>query len=188
MGSILRRVTLAAMNRMTVGETVAHVLRPGTARDLPLLEAMLGEAFLWNVSDRPTLAELRLRPEFALLFAGWGREGDEALIAECAGVGAGAIWFRLWSAAQHSYGFVNERTPELGLGVAQPFRRQGIARALLRAAIELAARRGYPALSLSVAPENPARRLYESEGFAKVGEEGTSWTLLRPLSAGLRTP
>ena len=40
---------------------------------------------------------------------------------------------------------------------------------------------GYPALSLSVAPANAARRLYESEGFRKVGEAGTSWTLLLEL-------
>lgn len=187
LGPILSRVILAAMSKLTVGAPeagpAAHLLRPGTPRDLPLLEAMLAEAFLWNVSDRPTLAELRLRPEFALLFAGWGRAGDEALIAECAGVGAGAIWLRLWTTAQHSYGYVDERTPELGLGVAPRFRRRGLARSLLRAALELAASRGYPALSLSVAPDNPARRLYESEGFVKVGEVGTSWTLLCPLSA-----
>lgn len=29
---------------------------------------------------------------------------------------------------------------------------------------------------------NPARALYESEGFRKVGEVGTSWTMLRELS------
>jgi ribosomal protein S18 acetylase RimI-like enzyme len=143
---------------------------------------MLAEAFLWDAgSVRPTLAELRQRPEFALLFAGWGRPGDQALIAECGGVGAGAIWARLWTAEQHSYGFVAPHTPELGLGVAPAFRRRGIARALLRALIERAERSGHPALSLSVDPGNPSRLLYESEGFTKVGEEGTSWTLLRPL-------
>jgi ribosomal protein S18 acetylase RimI-like enzyme len=62
------------------------------------------------------------------------------------------------------------------------FRRQGIARSLLRALLERAQLRGYPALSLSVAPDNPARRLYESEGFVKVGEMGTSWTLLHRWS------
>jgi ribosomal protein S18 acetylase RimI-like enzyme len=158
------------------------VLRPGGAQDLPLLEAMLAEAFLWNVSsERPPLTELRQRPEFVQLFAGWGRAGDQALIAECGGTGAGAIWSRLWTADQHSYGFVDAHTPELGLGVARQYRRRGIARALLRALIEQAAAHGHPALSLSVAPDNPARRLYESEGFVKVGEVGTSWTLLRPL-------
>ena len=33
------------------------------------------------------------------------------------------------------------------------------------------------ALSLSVDPANFAHQLYESEGFVKVGESGTSWTM-----------
>ena len=51
----------------------------------------------------------------------------------------------------------------------------------LRSMIALARQRSWPALSLSVAPANPARRLYESEGFRKVAEAGTSWTMLLPL-------
>lgn len=54
-------------------------------------------------------------------------------------------------------------------------------RQLLRALIESADRHGYPALSLSVAPNNPARPLYEAEGFRKVGEVGSSWTMLKGL-------
>ena len=49
---------------------------------------------------------------------------------------------------------------------------------MLRALIETARTEGFPALSLSVDPENPARHLYETEGFRMVGESGTSWTLL----------
>ena len=48
--------------------------------------------------------------------------------------------------------------------------------------MEYAGQQAYPSLSLSVAPGNPARALYESEGFRKVGEVGTSWTMLRELS------
>lgn len=39
----------------------------------------------------------------------------------------------------------------------------------------------YPRLSLSVDPDNPARRLYESLGFVKVGVVGTSDTMVRDL-------
>lgn len=71
--------------------------------------------------------------------------------------------------------------PELGLAVARHFRRRGAGRLLLRALVEVAKAGGFARLSLSVAPANPARRLYEADGFAKVGEAGTSWTLLREL-------
>jgi ribosomal protein S18 acetylase RimI-like enzyme len=47
----------------------------------------------------------------------------------------------------------------------------------MRALIAAARHDGFAALSLSVSPQNPARTLYESLGFVKVGESGTSWTL-----------
>jgi len=47
---------------------------------------------------------------------------------------------------------------------------------MLRKIVEIARDDGYPGLSLSVDPANFACKLYESEGFVKVGESGTSWT------------
>lgn len=158
-------------------------IREATVLELPYLEEMLYEAFFWSgEAGRLPLVEARRRPEFAGLLADWGRAGDIALVAEAAGVLAGAVWCRLWTTEEHSYGFVDDETPELGLGVAKPFRGQGVGRSLLRSLCARAAEAPYPALSLSVAPANPARRLYESEGFRKVGEAGTSWTMLRALS------
>jgi ribosomal protein S18 acetylase RimI-like enzyme len=158
-------------------------IREGTPLDGPFLEAMLYEAFFWRSgSERPLLSEMRCRAEFSMLLAGWGRAGDRAQIAEYAGAAAGAAWFRLWTPDVHSYGFVDEQTPELGLAVVPDARGRGIGRALLRAAIAVAISAGFPGLSLSVDPENPARRLYESEGFVKVGVAGTSWTLSRSFA------
>jgi len=155
-------------------------IREATPHDLPFLEAMLYEAFFWDAgAERPTLLEMRTRPEFAQLLADWGRPGDVALLVHAAGAAAGAAWFRSWTPALHSYGFVDAQTPELGVAVARAFRGRGLGRALLRALIGSALEHGYQRLSLSVAPANPARALYESEGFRKVGEVGTSWTMLR---------
>ena len=39
----------------------------------------------------------------------------------------------------------------------------------------------YAAISLSVEPDNPALRLYEQHGFAKVGEHGGAWVMLASL-------
>ena len=56
------------------------------------------------------------------------------------------------------------------IAVAQPFRRQGVARALLRAAEEIALKEKLEFLSLEVRTSNlPARKLYESEGYAHIG-------------------
>jgi ribosomal protein S18 acetylase RimI-like enzyme len=154
-------------------------IREAGPTDLAFLAEMLFEAFFWDAAEpRPAFAEFRKHPEFTKLLAGWGRPGDRALIAEQGGTMLGAAWFRLWTPQLHSYGFVDAGTPELGLAVVPDFRARGVGRALLQALIQAARADGYAALSLSVDPANRARHLYESEGFRKVGESGTSWTLL----------
>ena len=153
-------------------------IRAGTPEDLPFLEQMLFEAFFWNSNQaRPELQEFMQHPEFRKLLADWGRAGDKAVIAEENETPIGAAWYRLWTEENHSYGFVDEETPELGMAVHASHRSKGAGRALLRALIAAARNGGIRALSLSVDPANFARQLYESEGFAKVGESGTSWTM-----------
>lgn len=59
------------------------------------------------------------------------------------------------------------------LFTARAFRRQGLARLLVRRCLTIAHETGEPTLALSVDPENlPARALYESLGFAIWRPEG----------------
>jgi ribosomal protein S18 acetylase RimI-like enzyme len=155
-------------------------IRAGESSDVAFLEEMLFEAFFWDEAvARPALGAFRVRPEFAKIVAGWGRLGDRLLVAVTdTGQRLGAAWFRLWTPEVHSYGFVSDDVPELGLAVVRAHRTQGIGRALLRAIIDTARRDNFRALSLSVNPANPARGLYESEGFRRVGQSGTSWTMV----------
>src|ERR1035437_3926328 len=154
-------------------------LRQGETTDLEFLEEMLFEAFFWDPScKRPSFASFRDNPEFTKLLADWTRRGDRAVISEENGVRTGAAWFRLWTPEIHSYGFVDAATPEIAMAVRADYRHQGLGRKLLDALIQTAREDGFPALSLSVSPLNSARQLYESIGFQKVGESGTSWTLL----------
>jgi len=158
-------------------------LRPGNATDLDFLREMLFEAFFWDASaERPSFSSFRDAPEFSVLLSDWERRGDRAIIAEESGRPIGAAWFRLWTPELHSYGFVDAATPEIGMAVRQDHRGKGVGRRLLEALVETARADGFPALSLSVSPVNFARQLYESTGFRKVGESGTSWTLLLSLN------
>jgi GNAT superfamily N-acetyltransferase len=157
-------------------------MREATVDDLPFLQQMQFEAFLWNPDEsRQEVGEFLRSTEFVKLHAGWGRPGDRCLIAEVGGIPVGAAWFRLWTEENHSYGYVDEATPELGIAVKESHRTKGVGRALLGALIETAKGDGFPGLSLSVDPANFARVLYESIGFTKVGESGTSWTYLLRL-------
>ena len=154
-------------------------IRKARKTDLPFLKEMLFEAFFWNPDlDRPDYDEFFQQPEFNKLLSGWGRSGDMAVIAEIENEPVGAAWYRFWTEKNHSYGFVDSETPELGMAVKNKFRSQGIGRALLRELIEIARNEGIKTVSLSVDPDNYACKLYGSEGFIKIGESGTSWTLL----------
>ena len=158
-------------------------IRAGNQDDLAFLQQMLFEAFFWRPDqDRPDYSEFHRDPAFHKILAGWGRRGDRAVIAEEDERPVGAAWYRFWTEADHSYGFVDAETPELGIGILADYRSRGVGRALLRALIEAAQDEGVGALSLSVEPENFARQLYESEGFVKVGESGTSWTMMLHLA------
>src|SRR6266404_9807120 len=132
-------------------------LRLGGAEDLNFLKDMLFEAFFWDPSaKRPSFAAFCNDPEFSKLLASWQRQGDRAVIADKNGTGIGAAWFRLWTAELHSYGFVDAATPEIGVAVRANYRSKGLGRRLLDALVQMARTDGFPALSLSVSPLNPA--------------------------------
>jgi GNAT superfamily N-acetyltransferase len=158
-------------------------LRSGTLDDLDFLKEMLFEAYFWDsTTKRPLFTAFRDDVEFKKLLAGWGRKGDRSVIADEDGTKTGAAWFRFWTPELHSYGFVNATTPEIAIAVRAGHRSKGVGRSLLDALVQTARDDGFPALSLSVNPQNRARQLYESAGFQKVGESGTSWTLLLALN------
>src|SRR3954451_13829466 len=139
---------------------------------------MLFEAFFWDATvEGPAFTVFREHPEFKKLLSGWGRHGDRGVVAEDGLKQLGAAWSRLWTTELHSYGFVDAATPELGIAVIGGHLRQGIGRALINELIATARTDGFPAMSLSVSPVNPARTLYESLGFRRISESGTSWTL-----------
>jgi ribosomal protein S18 acetylase RimI-like enzyme len=158
-------------------------IRLATHNDLPFLREMLYEAVCWRPHQpRPPIEKILAEPELAKLLNGWGRKGDAAVVAEWKdGTPVGAAWYRFWTAENHSYGFVDADTPELGIAVRRDMRQRGIGSALLTALLEQARRSAIAQISLSVEPENYSRRLYEKLGFKPAGTSGTSWTMLLKL-------
>jgi ribosomal protein S18 acetylase RimI-like enzyme len=155
-------------------------LLPVTAHDLPFLRQMLWEAAYWReASLRAPLASDLDRPDLVYLLDHWGRAGDAGVLAEAeGGTPFGAAWYRLWTHEQHSYGFVSPDIPELAVGVVEEVRGQGIGFALVHELLNLAEQSGLPGVSLSVEPDNPARRLYTRIGFRDVETVGRAWTML----------
>jgi GNAT superfamily N-acetyltransferase len=150
--------------RLSAGEAG---IRPATPDDLPFMWEMLYQAAFVPDDVR---AQWKSQPsppdELARYLDGWGRAGDEALLAEDAGVPVGAAWYRLFGADERGAGIIAlPDTPELAIAVVPERRGQGVGGALLRALASTARASGYRRLVLSVDPANPARRLYERHGY-----------------------
>jgi GNAT superfamily N-acetyltransferase len=163
---------------------IAIELRPGTRQDSAFLRAMLYEAAYWRPGgERPPLDEGLAYPDLAKIIEAWGeRVGDTAVIAfQEDGEHVGAAWYRFWRRDDHSYGFVDERIPEIGIGVLEAYRGRGFGSALLAALVGQARQDRIPALSLSVERDNEARRLYERIGFRPLGAGGNSLTMVLGL-------
>jgi ribosomal protein S18 acetylase RimI-like enzyme len=149
---------------------------------------MLYEAAYWNPErPRPPKEEFSSEePKLARYLEGWGRPGDDAVVALdlSSGRRLGAVWYRLMTSEEPGYGFVDDSTPEIALAILPDHRGRGMGGALLREIRHVARSRGYGALSLSVEHGNPALRLYERSGFVKLFETEDAWTMKADLSAG----
>lgn len=159
-------------------------IRAARGSDAQFLTLMLVAAAFWR-ADGPagSVEDTLLRPELAHYVAGWPAPGDLGVIAldDAAEAPVGAAWLRYLRGDDAGYGYVDDTTPELTIGVAAGRRGQGIGAQLIDALTEAARAVGIGAISLSVEPDNYALRLYQRHGFAAVASSGGSLTMLRVL-------
>lgn len=153
------------------------VVRPAARRDVRFLRDMLHHAFYRRERARKGEEE----PAYRYVI-GWGRPGDAGVVGLDDGFPVGAAWYRLFTADEPGYGFVDERTPELAIAVVPSRRGRGYGAELLRALLARAREERYGSISLSVDRDNPARTLYERHGFRVVGEGGNACTMLAQLA------
>lgn len=148
--------------------------RRATAADLPFMEEVFVITADWNPENVKGAAFWRTDATFQQYIGGFPRETDLGFIAEREGQDVGAVWSRYFTAAEPGYGYVADDIPEIGIGVVEGRRGEGIGRALLN--VMLAA--STTDLSLSVEDGNPAEELYRKSGFVPVGRFGDATTML----------
>jgi len=140
--------------------------RPATQDDLTVLWDFLAIA-----GYEPDADAAKAVPFVAAHLAGWQRPEDFGFIAERNGAAIGAAWARQFTRDEQPAFYVDERTPEVTIGVKPYVRGRGVGGMLLQALISEAAGRGI-GLCLNVRHDNPARRLYERVGFRLVPGSG----------------
>jgi ribosomal protein S18 acetylase RimI-like enzyme len=156
------------------------VFRLSSRADPAFLAEMLYEVVNWRddgAEERPPLDELLERPELRRYVEDWGRIGDVAIVAlDRLNEPVGAAWYRNYSADKPGYGFVAADVPELAIAVYPECRGQRVGSLLLGTIVSRARAGGASSISLSVAADNPARRLYARHGFevASSTDDGAS--------------
>jgi GNAT superfamily N-acetyltransferase len=164
---------------------VDAVLRPAGPDDVVHVRWALYTALAWDPERRLPPLEVTLEhPAAARYHRNWGRHGDLGVVAEAAGRVVGVAYCRLFTEADHGHGYVDEETPEVAVAVREENRGEGLGARLLSALADTAHAVGFERLSLSVAAENPARRLYERLGYREISSDGDGIRmLLSPPSA-----
>jgi ribosomal protein S18 acetylase RimI-like enzyme len=151
---------------MSMVDSSDYKIRPVTSADEPFLWEMLYQGLFVEEGREPYPRDVVNRPHIARYVKDWGRAGDLGFIAIDARSDEpmGAVWCRLSPEDDKGFAYIDEETPELGIALRPEYRGQGIGTALLKRLLE-EAKNLYPAISLSVSPNNPALRLYERLGF-----------------------
>jgi predicted N-acetyltransferase YhbS len=148
------------------------MLRPVGIHDVRFLRDMLRHAYHWRI------AEDEERPVYRYV-QNWGRRGDVGVLALEGPHPYGAAWFRLFTADEPGFGFVDEQTPEVTIAVVPSRRGKGAGKELLEALLARARENGYTAVSLSAAPEQKA--YYERFGFETVRSNEHAATMVARL-------
>lgn len=160
-----------------------YQIRELTPADQPFLWEMLYQSLYVPKGRAPFERSVTNQPAIAKYVEGWGRQDDSGFVALTEDYQpVGAVWLRLLKNEEKGFGYVDDKTPELGVAVLPEYRGKGVGTNLLSRLIR-AIEDSYECISLSVASANPAVRLYQRLGFRVVGECGGSVTMKRKSAA-----
>jgi GNAT superfamily N-acetyltransferase len=147
------------------------VIRQAGPQDVRFLRDMLKHAYHWRLNEDPDLPVARY-------VNNWGRPGDAGIVAWENGP-IGAAWYRVFTAREPGFGFVDERTPELTIAVVPSRRGAGLGGDLMQALLDRARQEGHTQISLSA--EKGLTGLYERYGFRPVEEKDGTVTMKADL-------
>ncbi len=164
------------MSKVTVREIKPH--------EIPLLIDFLYEA-IYQPGDNPKVPRTVLQdPMIWAYIDNFGSLPDDVChVAIVNGLIIGAVW----SCPGCSYGKVDATTPELAISIYPEYRNKGIGSILLSSHIAYLSDNGYRQVSLSVAKDNYAVKLYRKIGFEIIEERESDYLMIKKLKGYNRT-
>ena len=178
-GSFVKQYHLRLVYAPKLEDKTQYSIRPLTPADQLFLWEMLYRSLYVPEGGTPFERAILEDPDIAKYVSDWGRTYDSGFVAidkNARPIGAGLL--RLLSGNEKGFGYVDDKTAELGMAVVSEYRGKGIGTSLLDRLI--ASVNGvFESVSLSVAVGNSALRLYEKFGFEVVAQLGNSITMKR---------
>lgn len=137
-----------------------------TIRDLKSNEYKVLEDFLYEAIFIPEGIDLPPRniidqPELQIYISEFGKEDDNALVAEIDGKIVGAVWTRI----MNDYGHINDDTPSFAISLYKEYRGLGIGTEMMKQMLAILKKKGYERASLAVQQANYAVKMYRQVGF-----------------------
>jgi GNAT superfamily N-acetyltransferase len=159
---------------------VPVLIRPGEKQDVGFLRDLVRH----TDPGRSGLAIDEEPPPLSRYVAGWGRHGDAAVIAldPATHAAIGAAWFRLFTADEPGFGFVDEATPEMTFALVPSRRGEGIGSLLLDALVDRAREDGFAQVSLASQNDPAWRGVFEKHGFEVAADRGSAVTMTLDLA------
>jgi ribosomal protein S18 acetylase RimI-like enzyme len=161
----------------------ALTIRPLVASDQQVLWDIFHVA-LWDPPPAPLRPRAVLEhPDVRIYAEAWGtREGDVGVAGEVQGHAGpvGACWMRLIRGGR-GLAYLDDETPQLGIALFPAFQRKGYGERLMRAALDAARAYGFPRVTLTVHPQNPAAALYRRCGFTQFDVRRTYLAMVHEL-------
>lgn len=142
-----------------------YLIRPLIQKDEPILWQMLYEAAQMR-EEGQTIQDAMNHPDLAKYVKNWGCVNDMGFVGILLGTNQpiGSAWLRLLTGENKGYGYIDNQTPELVIGILPEYRNQGLGTQLLKHLLT-AAKELYPSISLTVRESNPALHLYKRFGW-----------------------
>jgi len=153
--------------------------------EYPFLHDMLREAIFFPDLSKKEEKLAELESVLDHYFDSFGeRSGDIAFVLVTESGLSGAVWVRVYTDLNRSYGFVDGKTPELGIAIKDEWRNRGLGEQMINALLEKLSDESFDQVSLSVDKRNRAKALYERMGFCIFSETENSCTMVKTI----RTP
>ena len=151
-----------------------YTVRELNSNEYKILEDFLYEAiFLPEGVDSPS-RDIIKQPELQLYISEFGKEDDNAFVAEIDGKVVGAVWTRI----MNDYGHIDDETPSLAISLYKEYRGQGIGTDMMKEMLSLLKTHGYKRVSLSVQKADYAAEMYRKIGFDIVRGNEEEWIMV----------